>query len=81
MFSRFESPPSTTGRMWSASHQLFRPRVIFSARISRTRRPNANRKTRRRRATVSMPQIAQIPRSRANTHSRRYDVLERRRHS
>ena len=36
---------------------------------------------RRRSATVSIRQTAQMPRSRSNTHSRRYDVLERRRHS
>jgi hypothetical protein len=52
-----------------------------SWRSTRMRLANGSRMTRDRNAIVSAPHKRQMPRSRANTQSRRYDVLDRSRHS
>lgn len=84
MFSRSHSPPpSATGRMWSASHRDRRAVTERKPHISNSSRRAVPRErlSARYAARVSVSHIAQTPRSRARTWSRRYPGSERRRHS
>jgi hypothetical protein len=74
MLERSHSPPpSITGTTWSASQRDLRDRVR-RPQCARKEERAAPREKRRLRAaeTVSIPQSAQMPRSRSNTFSRMY---------
>ena len=83
ILSRSHSPPpSTTGMMWSASQRVLRERR-FNPQCSRRDARPAPREYRRllAAARVSILQVAQMPRSRLRTCSRRYAGCVRSFHS